>query len=67
MSSINYLKCKFLQFKIMHKILAYRSYSKEYPIDTKFDIYIYIYIKSIKNMQFNDQIFKILSNVYFIE
>ena len=47
----------------MHKILAYRSYSKEYPIDTKFDIYI----KSIKNMQFNDQIFKILSNVYFIE
>ena len=39
----------------MHKIWIYRSYSKEHPIDTKFDICI----KSVKNMKFNSEIFKI--------
>ena len=63
MSLINCLNYKFLYYKIMRKIQAFRSYSKSYPIDTKFDMFI----KSIKNIQFNGQIFKISNNIYFIE
>ena len=49
MLSINCLNYKFLQFKIMYKILSYRPYSEKYLIDTKFDICI----KKVKNMQFD--------------
>ena len=49
MSVINCLNCKLLQFKIMHKILVYRLYSKLYPIDTKFDMGT----KSVKIIQLN--------------
>ena len=59
------------KFLLLYKIVffSFLFFGKDfrktifYQIDTKFDMYI----KTIKNMQFNGQIFKICNNIYFIE